>query len=170
MPKPESRSRASVSSIASFSVVGTTKSLRPGEPDFGAAASKRKTIVVALALGAVAAAGAVTALMLRPAPQPQEVSPVPPTTAPSLGAPGVASVPEADPAPPPATVDLNQLPTEPRPPAAEDDDEQAQAKPHRKRPTTSAAKPKEAGTTATPKAAASAPSKPKTTWKSDPGF
>jgi hypothetical protein len=159
LPKPENSSRASVSSIGSFSVVGTTKSLRPGLIEFGMSAAGRKTIVVALVLGGVAVAGAATALMLTDTPSPQEASPVPPTTAPSLGAPGVASVPAAVPSPPPA-IDLDQLPTEGELSAGEIADAKAK---ERKRALTTGAKPKDS---AAPKP--SAP--PKATWKSDPGF
>ena len=73
LPKPESRSRASVSSVGSFSVVGTAASLRPE-----AKAARRKTVMAVVGLGVVAIAGAVTALTLTRAPQAKEASPVPP--------------------------------------------------------------------------------------------
>ncbi len=164
LPKPESRSRASVSSVASFSVVGTAQSLRPGMIEFGPGGSRRKAVLAAILLGGVAVAGAATAIMLTSTDAPQEASPVPPNTAPSLGARGVASVPAVAPppsAPAPTAVNLDQLPTEDAPSASET----SEAKPkERKRPppATAPAKPKE--TTAAPKPP------PTKTWKSDPGF
>ena len=166
LPKPASRSRASVSSIASFSVVGTAASLAPGEAEYGGGRARSKALLAALVLGVVAAAGAATALMLRPAPQPQEVSPVPPTTAPSLGAPGVASVPQAEPSTAPSAVELDQLPTEATPPAA---DEPADTKPGKKRVNLPPPKAKEPAV-AKPKETTPPPAKTTKTWKSDPGF
>jgi eukaryotic-like serine/threonine-protein kinase len=169
MPKPESRSRASVSSVASFSVVGTAASLRPGQTG-AAGLSRNKTVAAVLGLAVIAVAGAVTAMMLRSTPAQQEISPVPPTTSPSLGAPGVASVPPTIPAPTDtAAIDLDQLPTE----AGETGDlpagPAAKAAPRSKRVSgpAVAVKPKETAAAA-PKPA---PAPAKTgKWKNDPGF
>ena len=103
--------------------------------------------------------------MLRPAPEPQEVSPVPPPTAPSLGAPGVATVPHDAPAPAPRARRsiLDQLPTE-----AETAAEVSEVKPSRKtRAEHDGGQAEGHGRRCAQALRATA--KPKT-WKSDPGF
>jgi hypothetical protein len=135
----------------------------------GAARPRFRPLIAALVLGGVAIAGAITALWLRPASETQEVSPVPPPTAPSLGAPGVSAAPEElEPAPPVATttVDLAQLPTEEVPEGVE-----APAAPqqNQRRVVAPAPKPKEPAAAGKPSPApAPAPTKP--AWKNDPGF
>ena len=167
LPSAENSSRASMSSIGSFSVVGTAASLRPGqnEGDQAAVQARRRnrTIMAGAVLALIAVAGAATVLLLKPDPKSEEASPVPPHTAPSLGAPG-GSVPLVEgpaptaelPAPsvltPAGSAEVIELPDEP---VAEK--------------TVTTRRPVVRKEVKEPTAAPKPSAKPKT-WRQDPGF
>ncbi|HEV8246067.1 MAG TPA: serine/threonine-protein kinase, partial [Polyangiaceae bacterium] len=166
LPPPESRSRGSLSSMGSFSVVGTTASLRPGdiesEVSLLKASRQRRALFAALVLALIAVTGALAVFMLKPERSHEETSPVPPHTAPSLGAPG-GSVPKVE-GLPPQPAELGEPAKEPAAPIAPalDLDKPGPVSVKREGGRVVRKESKEAA----PKPSA----KPANTWRTDPGF